>query len=228
LFFGRNEEQGLRCVYHGWKFDVHGTCVDVPSEPPESQFKQQIKLKAYPTYESGGVVWVYMGPTDHQPDRPPDLPFTLVPEEERSGIKFLVESNFLQNLEGELDTAHVSFLHSTLDDGASLSNLVRLDGYNNDRLPRLTVIDKDYGFVYGGRRTKTGGDFYWRVTTVPASDLRTHSRRRRLHRWGHDLGPDRRPPLLAVSRRWQADLDRAGGPEFASAAAHPEGSLHLR
>jgi hypothetical protein len=101
-----------------------------------------------------------MGPTDHQPD----LPFTLVPEEERSGIKFLVESNFLQNLEGELDTAHVSFLHSTLDDGASLSNLVRLDGYNNDRHPRLTVIDKDYGFVYGGRRTKTGGDFYWRVT----------------------------------------------------------------
>jgi nitrite reductase/ring-hydroxylating ferredoxin subunit len=164
MFFGRNDEGGLRCVYHGWKFDCSGACVDMPSEPPESNFKDKVKIKAYPSYEAGGVIWIYMGPKEHQPDRPPEMPFTLVPEGERSGLKFLVESSFLQNLEGELDTAHVSFLHSVMDDGASLQNLVRLDGYNNDRHPRLTVIDTDYGFVYGGRRQKPNGEYYWRVT----------------------------------------------------------------
>jgi len=164
LFFGRNEECGLRCVYHGWKFDPDGNCVDVPSEAPESRFKENIKLKSYPTYEAGGVVWLYMGPSEHQPERPPELPFTVVPEDEQTGIKFLVESSFFQNQEGELDTAHVSFLHSNLADSADLSNLVRLDGYNNDRHPKLSVIEKDYGFVYGGRRTRSDGEFYWRVT----------------------------------------------------------------
>ncbi|MDE3077479.1 MAG: Rieske 2Fe-2S domain-containing protein, partial [Chloroflexota bacterium] len=164
LFFGRNEECGLRCVYHGWKFDVDGTCVDMPSEPPESNFKDKIQLAAYPTYEAGGVVWIYMGPRERQPERPPALPFTLVPKEERSNVKFLVEASFLQNLEGELDTAHVSYLHSFLQDDGSLNNLVRKDGYENDRHPRLTVIETDYGFVYGGRRTKPSGDYYWRVT----------------------------------------------------------------
>ena len=62
LFFGRNEECGLRCVYHGWKFDVDGNCVDMPSEPAESNFKDKVKIKAYPAKEFGGCVWLYMGP----------------------------------------------------------------------------------------------------------------------------------------------------------------------
>ena len=62
LFFGRNEEAGLRCVYHGWKFDVDGQCVDMPNEPAESDFRAQVKAVAYPTHESGGIVWTYMGP----------------------------------------------------------------------------------------------------------------------------------------------------------------------
>src|SRR3954468_14032786 len=62
LFFGRNEEDGLRCVYHGWKFDVTGQCVDMPNEPAESAFKNKVKGVAYPTHESGGIVWTYMGP----------------------------------------------------------------------------------------------------------------------------------------------------------------------
>lgn len=165
LFFGRNEEHGLRCVYHGWKFDVDGKCLEIPSEPDDSAMRDHISLKSYPTYEVGGVIWLYMGPSELQPVRPPELPFTLIPEEQQTGLKFLVESNYLQNLEGELDTAHVSFLHATLnDDSESLNSLVRVDGYNNDRHPRLSVIDTDYGFVYGGRRTRPDGDFYWRVT----------------------------------------------------------------
>ena len=106
-----------------------------------------------------------MGPRHLQPERPPDLPFTFVPQEERGNVKFLVASSFLQNLEGELDTAHVSFLHAALDDGsASLASLVKVNGYNNDRHPRLSVINTDYGFVYGGRRQRTDGDYCWRVT----------------------------------------------------------------
>jgi nitrite reductase/ring-hydroxylating ferredoxin subunit len=166
MYFGRNEECGLRCVYHGWKFDTTGQCIDMPSEPAESDFKDRLRIKAYPTHEVGGMIWVYMGPPEHQPERPPDMPFTLVPEgERRTGIKFLVEANWLQCLEGELDTAHVSFLHQTFgDDGTGIQNLVRNDGYTNDRHPRLFALDTDYGFVYGGRRAQRKGDYYWRIT----------------------------------------------------------------
>ncbi|MBV8083801.1 MAG: Rieske 2Fe-2S domain-containing protein [Chloroflexi bacterium] len=167
MFFGRNEEAGLRCVYHGWKFDCSGTCVDMPSEPPESNFKDKVKIKAYPTYETGGMIWIYMGPAAHQPARPPELPFTLLKDEDRRpGTKFLVEASFLQNLEGELDTAHISYLHSVMgDDGTGFINIQQTrDGFNNDRHPRLTVIDTDYGFVYGGRRRRPNGEWWWRVT----------------------------------------------------------------
>src|SRR5438477_7991473 len=79
LFFGRNEEDGLRCVYHGWKFDVTGQCVDMPSEPAESNFKGKIKAVAYPCRERGGVVWCYMGSRSTPPELP-DLPYFLVPD----------------------------------------------------------------------------------------------------------------------------------------------------
>jgi hypothetical protein len=106
-----------------------------------------------------------MGPPEHQPAGPPQLPFTFVPEDERRQVKFLVEANWLQCLEGELDTVHVSFLHNIFaDDGTGLMNLVREDGYTNDRHPRLFVVDTPYGFCYGGRRAQAAGDFYWRVT----------------------------------------------------------------
>ena len=68
MFFGRNEECGLRCVYHGWKYDADGNCVDMPNEPPYSRFKDRIKLTAYPTREAGGLVWAYMGPADKTPE----------------------------------------------------------------------------------------------------------------------------------------------------------------
>ena len=70
LFFGRNEEEGLRCVYHGWKFDVTGACVEMPNEPAESDFKHKVKATAYPTQERNGIVWAYLGPPDRQPPFP--------------------------------------------------------------------------------------------------------------------------------------------------------------
>ena len=77
LFFGRNEECGLRCVYHGWKFDIEGNCVDMPSEPAESNFKDKVKIKSYPCLDMGGVIWTYMGPSEKQPP-PPKFEWTQV------------------------------------------------------------------------------------------------------------------------------------------------------
>src|SRR2546421_500982 len=79
LFFGRNEKEGLRCVYHGWKFDCSGQCVDMPSEPAESNFKSKIKATAYPCHERHGVIWTYMGSRETPPALP-ELPPNLDPE----------------------------------------------------------------------------------------------------------------------------------------------------
>src|SRR5215472_15260196 len=113
LFFGRNEEAGIRCVYHGWKFDTSGTCVDMPNEPAESDFRAKVTAVAYPCVERGGLVWAYMGPPDKRPE-PPDLEFTLVPDSHHYVTKYPLDCNYMQGMEGELDSSHVSFLHSTL------------------------------------------------------------------------------------------------------------------
>src|SRR6188508_1423245 len=81
LFFGRNEEEGLRCVYHGWKFDTSGACVDMPNEPPESNFKGKVKVTAYRTRARGGVIWAYMG-TRETPPELPSLEWNMVPSEQ--------------------------------------------------------------------------------------------------------------------------------------------------
>ena len=110
LWFGRNEEGGIRCPYHGWKYDITGQCLEVPSEPPESSYAQRIKLKSYPLIEQGGVVWIYMGPPELQPP-PPAWEFATVPAVQSFTSKRVQECNWLQALEGGIDSSHVSFLH---------------------------------------------------------------------------------------------------------------------
>ena len=110
LFFGRNEECGIRCPYHGWKFDLTGQCVDMPSEPAESNFKAKVKLTAYPCIEAGGLVWTYMGPPELQPP-PPNFDWLRVPAENIFWTKREQESNWLQAVEGALDSSHVGVLH---------------------------------------------------------------------------------------------------------------------
>src|SRR5215208_942658 len=105
MFFGRNEEEGLRCVYHGWKFDVAGTCVEMPNEPPESNFKNKVHLTAYPAREWGGLIWMYMGPRDREPELP-QLEWARVPESHRRIGKWIQDVNYAQCLEGEIDTSH--------------------------------------------------------------------------------------------------------------------------
>ena len=151
MFFGRNEECGLRCVYHGWKFDHTGKCVDMPSEPPDSLFKEKVRIAAYPTWEGGGMIWAYLGPPDKQPP-PPDYEMVRVPETHRYTSKTLEECNWVQALEGGLDTSHSSFAHNM--DIHSKSYLRSMD-----TAPRLEVERTDYGYRYVGIRTLKGQQY---------------------------------------------------------------------
>jgi phenylpropionate dioxygenase-like ring-hydroxylating dioxygenase large terminal subunit len=111
LFFGRNEECGLRCIYHGWKYDVDGRIVDTPVEPEDSNIRHHVRQTAYPCREINGVVFAYMGPAAKMPPLP-DLPcITLPPEQVCIGSKMLNECNWLQALEGDCDSSHSAYLH---------------------------------------------------------------------------------------------------------------------
>ncbi|HLF76794.1 MAG TPA: Rieske 2Fe-2S domain-containing protein [Dehalococcoidia bacterium] len=152
LFWGRNEENGLRCVYHGWKFDASGACVEMASEPADSNFKDRVRIQAYPTYEVGGVVWAYMGPADHRPPLP-HFPWTQVPPQRRALSKVWQECNWLQCLEGGIDTVHVNFLHGGRPPGQRYDDRDARGRANNvSTAARLEVMPTDYGFVYAGIR----------------------------------------------------------------------------
>ncbi|HET9822246.1 MAG TPA: Rieske 2Fe-2S domain-containing protein [Burkholderiaceae bacterium] len=164
LWFGRNEECGLRCPYHGWKYDVTGQCVEVPSEPAESGYCQRIKLKNYPLVERGGVIWIYMGPADQQPPLP-EWEFATVPAEQSFMSKRFQECNWLQALEGGIDSSHVSFLHSGALHRDPLFKGARGNQYNlNDLAPVFDVVPADGGLFVGARRNAEDDQYYWRIT----------------------------------------------------------------
>jgi phthalate 4,5-dioxygenase len=164
LFFGRNEENGLRCVYHGWKFDVSGACVDMPNEPAESDFKGKVKAVAYPTIEQGGVVFVYMGP-ESRPPALPQLEWTLVPHDQRYISMRWEYCNWAQALEGGIDSSHSSFLHSRLNPEEYIGSERRGQMYKTrDTHPRFEVVDTDYGVLVGARRDAEEDSYYWRIT----------------------------------------------------------------
>jgi phthalate 4,5-dioxygenase len=166
LFFGRNEEQGLRCVYHGWKFAVDGTCTDMPNEPAESDFRAKVRAVAYPTQERGGVIWTYMGPAEVMA-AVPDLEWSLVPDDQRFLSKRLQQSNFLQAIEGGIDSSHISFLHSTLNPTERATNAVGVPippFVAEDKHPRFEVLSTGYGHLVGARRDAGPDQYYWRVS----------------------------------------------------------------
>jgi phthalate 4,5-dioxygenase oxygenase subunit len=164
LWFGRNEENGLRCPYHGWKYDVTGQCVDVPSEPEESGYCRKIKLKSYPMIERGGVLWAYMGPPDKEPP-PPEYEFAAVPPAQRYVSKRLQESNWLQAMEGGIDSSHVSFLHRGDLNSDPLFKGAKGNQYNlADARPVFEVVESVGGLYIGARRNAENDRYYWRIT----------------------------------------------------------------
>ena len=126
LFLGRNEEGGIRCVYHGWKFDADGNCVDMPNTPPKQDYKDKVRAKAYKVAERNGLVWVYMGERDTAPPLP-GIEASLLPEDELQITFAQRECNWLQALEGDIDTSHFGFLHAGSVDPENVpaDNLIR-------------------------------------------------------------------------------------------------------
>jgi phthalate 4,5-dioxygenase len=180
LYFGRNEDCSLRCVYHGWAFDTEGNCTDMPSEP--RPFADRIKLTAYPTHESGGVVWTYMGPRETMTAFRDFGTESLAPENV-SVSKLHSTCNWVQAMEGNIDTAHISHLHQfegiddIPDDGSDApgypANALSWKFWRHDRAPRLEVDDTWYGYRYAGIRTTPNGHTHVRVTAyaIPYSTM---------------------------------------------------------
>jgi nitrite reductase/ring-hydroxylating ferredoxin subunit len=170
LFFGRNEEGGLRCIYHGWKYDVTGKCVELPNVPAGSAYHEKISIKAYPTREFGEMVWAYLGPSERMPDKLPQLEFGLLPPSHRYVTKRLQQCNWAHSMEGALDTAHFSFLHMPAPGVASNSNPDaaaderRLRWLREDPLPQFTIVEHEVGFAIGGSRKADDQELYWRAT----------------------------------------------------------------
>jgi phthalate 4,5-dioxygenase oxygenase subunit len=164
LWFGRNEEGGLRCPYHGWKYDVTGQCTEVPSEPEESGYCKKVKLKGYPLVKIGDILWTYMGAPEHEPPLPA-WEFALVPPEQTFTSKRWQECNWLQAMEGGIDSSHVSFLHSGALKTDPLFKGAKGNQYNQqDKKPFFEVVEAEGGLFIGARRNAEEGHYYWRIT----------------------------------------------------------------
>jgi phenylpropionate dioxygenase-like ring-hydroxylating dioxygenase large terminal subunit len=166
LALARNEENGLRCIFHGWKFSIEGVCTDTPTEPVErrDEFCKRVPLLHYPVREAGGMVWVYLG---RRASPPPffDFEFHHPPANAlvRCGI---VHGNWLQGFEGQLDSAHIGMLH-----GSSTANTRRSNGALNSYVrrntaPRFEIAEKPYGFREAAIRDLGDGTVYMRIREV--------------------------------------------------------------
>jgi phthalate 4,5-dioxygenase oxygenase subunit len=195
LYFGRIEPEGIRCIYHGWKYGLNGQCLEMPNVPPEHQFKEKIRLTAYPCTEKGGIIWTYMG-RSAEPPAVPDLEFLMVPED----CRFLENRDFqncnwLQAMEGGIDPSHGAFLHgpihtiSLADEHANQPHGSRLkadkgldkafrDAFSTgERTPRVETFEAEYGAVMAGRRNTGDQAYLWRINhyffpfhTMPPGD----------------------------------------------------------
>jgi phenylpropionate dioxygenase-like ring-hydroxylating dioxygenase large terminal subunit len=182
LFYGRNEAEGIRCLYHGWQFDVDGRCLDIPNEPGDCPLLTKVRATAYPCREANGIIWTYMGPGD-----PPPLPtmgWAAALPARKTRLKYIRHCNWVQAMEGDFDSSHLGFLHRKLDGAVSATPARKPNGdalrpiNAYDTRPRLAVEDTAVGVHYAALRSAPGGEHYWRVTqfhlpfytSVPAYD----------------------------------------------------------
>jgi len=174
LALGRNENCGLTCLYHGWRIDVEGNVLEMPSEPPDSGFKERVKHKSYPVREAAGMIWTYMGPADEMPEfeAPAFAPTADTPV---AVAKIVIDCNWAQILEGAIDSAHSSTLHSSDMVPARVERAgvtpERWLRPSTDKAPRLEVVPTSFGFRYAALRRPIKNadvDQYVRVTLFVA------------------------------------------------------------
>jgi phthalate 4,5-dioxygenase oxygenase subunit len=175
LFFGRNENGGIRCAYHGWKFATDGRCLAMPTMDPGSarnRAELNVRLLAYPVQEAGGFLWAYLGPREHMPPLP-ELEFAMLPASQIYVSKKLQQCNWAQACEGGLDTAHFSFLHMAVSDADDVTSrlLTKVSSgtdtvrwMRDDGAPRFTIADHPAGLVLGAARRGDPGQTYWRIS----------------------------------------------------------------
>ena len=164
LFLGRNEEGGIRCIYHGWKFDVAGNCVDMASVPAHQDFKHKVKAKAYPVVERAGIVWVHMGAGAKAPPLPA-LEILDVPDDEVSVTFIQRDCNYLQALEGEIDTSHFGFLHAGHVGPDDVAEDDPVYHTVTNRAPEYHIADTAWGTQYAAYRAAGADSFYWRFAS---------------------------------------------------------------
>jgi phenylpropionate dioxygenase-like ring-hydroxylating dioxygenase large terminal subunit len=175
LSYGRVENGGLRCLYHGWLYDVNGRVLEMPAEPPESTFKDKVRHTAYPVVERGGLLFAYFGA-----DEPPLLPnyeFLDYPAEHRLLARSFLNCNWLQSMEGEIDPSHLSYLHipiGKLDTRPVPGGTQAADElYKVDTQPKLDVERTNYGMRVFSLRRATPGQRYLRITNYVLPDMAT-------------------------------------------------------
>jgi len=155
LAFGRNEECGLRCLYHGWKFDVEGNILEMASEPDGAGLKSALRQKSYPVREAGGFVWAWLGPKEEMRELEPPA-WAPSPGIRYAIVKMHAACNWAQVLEGSIDSAHSSSLHSTNMPTAEVEGASARDDLwlrpSNDKAPRLQFEATPYGFRYAALR----------------------------------------------------------------------------
>jgi phenylpropionate dioxygenase-like ring-hydroxylating dioxygenase large terminal subunit len=157
LFYGRNEECGLRCIYHGWKFDIDGNVLDTPAEPPDSTLKNKVHHTAYPCVEAGGMVFTYMGPKDQMPVFP-SYAWLGVPQNQIYIAKSRLECNYLQALDGDCDSSHLNFLHRMFKPDERRSFLA------HDGAPEFEIDEMDFGFRVAAIRKTAPDRNYVRIS----------------------------------------------------------------
>jgi phenylpropionate dioxygenase-like ring-hydroxylating dioxygenase large terminal subunit len=166
LYFGRNEEGGLRCAYHGWKFDVSGKCLAAPTEQPEREerFRTKIRARTYPCHEVNKMVWVYMGPRETPPPFPEFEVNTLPDGFVAEPIIMMEEANWMQNMEGDLDSAHLDWVHRRLREDSEPPDVGSPGFWNpTGRPPLLDVVPTNYGAFYSARREMPDGTEWHRI-----------------------------------------------------------------
>jgi phthalate 4,5-dioxygenase oxygenase subunit len=178
LALGRNEEGGLRCIYHGWKFDVRGACVDMPTEPAARGYQQRVTTGSYPVREAGGLIWAYVGAPEHEPAFPA-FDWTKLPRKDIAIVQLVEHTNYAQALEGGIDTAHSQFLHRGIIPDERFRAAI-----STDTSPRLEAEDTSYGFRYAAiRRPAENADkqcwvrvtpFVFPTTVLVPRPLQTH------------------------------------------------------
>jgi phenylpropionate dioxygenase-like ring-hydroxylating dioxygenase large terminal subunit len=175
LYFGVNDEGGLRCCYHGWKFDIEGRCVDMPSDAPGSTYKDRVRARAYPVLESAGALWTYMGPADRRPQEP-GFVFNKLGDDHVVTFRFDTFCNFLQSMEGDIDTTHISTLHLNYKDETPVDDGTDRPGYPSRafgqyirasrKYARVDVQDTDYGLRLIAVRTTPKNNQFVRINCL--------------------------------------------------------------